>query len=411
MSFILQNFRFLGFGLFLAFWSSIGQTYFIGVYRVPIAEEYGLSNSDFGFYYLMVTIVSAVGLNRLGHVIDRTKLLPYCLLLIFAAAVACLAMGFTTAFWMVIVCLMAVRLLGQGLLTHAAMTSMSRYFDRRRGVAVAIAGLGFPIGQAILPPIAVMLMSTYAWRTGWIIFAAGLVLVGMPLVAWLLKGHSVRHEKWEAQQGASSSGQAENSVGDKRRRDVLADKRFYLMLPALLAGPFWITAVFFFAAEVGGYAGMDLAEYTGYYWLYALGSVMAPFVGGLLVDRFGGQRLIPVYPPIVGMALLSVLMLPGAQGVVFFMLLMGLSAGITLPINNAIWAELYGTRYLGEIKSLSTSLAVLSTALAPYMVGLLLDEGVLLQDVLLFGAFYCFLATTLVLPVALQGWMSPFSRK
>ena len=411
MSFIQQNFRFLSFGLFLAFLSSIGQTYFIGVYRVPIAEEYGLSNSDFGFYYLMVTIVSAIGLNRLGHIIDRTSLLPYCLVLISAAAAACIAMGFTTAFWMVVVCLMAVRLLGQGLLTHAAMTSMSRYFDRRRGVAVAIAGLGFPIGQAILPPVAVMLMSGYAWRTGWLIFAVGLIAVGLPLVVWLLKGHSVRHEKWLARESAAVTGNATDTVSHKRRADVLADKRFYLMLPALLAGPFWITAVFFFAAEVGAHAGMGLAGYTSYYWLYALGSVMAPFVGGLLVDRFGGQRLIPVYPPIVGAALLSVLLFAGSQGVILFMLLMGFSAGITLPINNAIWAELYGTRYLGEIKSLSTSLAVLSTALAPYMVGLLLDEGVLLQDILLFGAVYCFGAGVLVLPVALQGWMSPFSRK
>ncbi len=401
MSFLLKNSRFLGFGLFLAFMSSIGQTYFIGVYRVPIAEEYGLSNSDFGFYYLLITIVSAVGLNRLGHVIDRTGLLPYSLTLVFAAAIACFAMGFTSAFWMVVVCLMAVRLLGQGLLTHAAMTSMSRYFDRRRGVAVAIAGLGFPIGQAILPPVAVLLMSDYAWRTGWVVFGVGLALVGAPIVAWLLKGHAVRHQQWQEREAAVSQSEAANDGQHKRRRDVLADKRFYLMLPALLAGPFWITAVFFFAAEMGAHAGMGLEGYTRFYWLYASGSVMAPFVGGLLVDRFGGQRLIPFYPPVIGAALLSILVWPSAQGVTLFMLLMGLGAGITLPINNAIWAELYGTKYLGEIKSLSTSIAVLSTALAPYTVGLLLDSGQLLTDILLFGGLFCFGAATLVLPVAM----------
>ena len=411
MNFLVSNMRFLGFGAALAFLSSFGQTYFIGVYRPAIAEEYALSNSDFGLYYLLVTIVSAVGLNRLGHIIDRTSLVPYTMVLLALTAVACALVGFSGSFWLVIVGLMAVRLMGQGMLTHAAMTSMSRYYDRNRGLAVAIAGLGFPIGQAVLPPLAVTLMQDLPWRTGWQIFSVGLLVVAAPVILWLLKGHQGRHQAWLAKEQAQTASGESGGQAYARRRDVVRDVRFYLLLPALIAGPFWITAAFFFADEFGGHAHMTLEEYTRYYGLYAVGSIAAPFIGGLLVDKFGGRRLMYLYPPMFGAALLVLNALPDASGVVLFMVLMGLGAGITLPINNAVWAELYGTRYLGEIKSLATSLVVVSTALAPYLIGLLIDASVTLEQIMTMGAVYCILATLLVFPVVFQRDKAPVSRK
>lgn len=411
MGFLFGNMRFLGFGLALAFLSSFGQTYFIGVYRPAIADAFTLSNSEFGFYYLLVTIVSAVGLNRLGHIIDRVNLVPYTMALLVLTAGACTIVGLAGPFWMVVVGLMAARLMGQGMLTHAAMTSMSRYYDRNRGLAVAIAGLGFPVGQAVLPPLAVLLMQDLDWQTGWLVFAGLIIAVALPAAAFLLRGHEARHTAWQAKETETGSAQQGAVGAHARRRDVIRDKRFYLMLPALIAGPFWITAAFFFADEFGGHAQMALVEYTQFYGLYAVGSVAAPFMGGLLVDKLGGKRLMFTYPPLFGMALLFLQLSPNALGVSVFMVLMGLGAGITLPINNAVWAELYGTRHLGEIKALATSLVVVSTALAPYFIGLLLDSGVQLSKIMVMGTVYCLVATLLVVPMALQAPKPPVSRK
>lgn len=402
MTFIIKNARFLSFGIALAFLSSFGQTYFIGVYKTAITSEFQLSNSDFGLYYLLITLVSAVGLNQLGHIIDRVRLAPYVSALIVAMAAACLLVSINGNLWLLVVALMLVRLLGQGLLTHASMTSMSRYYSKNRGLAVAVAGLGFPFGQAVLPLIAVMLMGSYAWRSGWMIFAAALVLVALPLVAILLKGQQARHDRWQQDQVDDQQTLQSPTHSHLRRRDVLVDIRFYLMLPALVAGPFWITVVFFFPTEIAAYKGLEIIDFTAFYGFYALGSVAAPFMGGLLVDRYGGRRLMPLYPPLFAAALLVIIPDYGPVGVGLLMGLLGLGAGITLPINNAIWAELYGTRYLGEIKSLSTSIVVVSTALSPFIVGLALERGYMLTSVLAAGAVSCVVAMVLVLPVALR---------
>lgn len=403
MTFIVKNVRFLGFGIALAFLSSFGQTYFIGVYREAITSEFALSNSDFGLYYLLITLVSAIGLNRLGHIIDRARLAPYVAALIMAMAAACLLVGVAGNLLLLVAALMLVRLLGQGLLTHAAMTSMSRYYDKNRGLSVAIAGLGFPIGQAVLPLVAVMLMGSFAWRSGWLMFAGGLVFVALPLVLLLLRGQDARHANWQQAQLLDNQNSEQSPHQQLRRRDVLVDWRFYLMLPTLIVGPFWITAIFFFSAEIAQFKQVAFIDFTAFYGFYALGSVAAPFMGGLLVDRYGGRHLMPIYPPLFAAALLMIMPDYGAAGIALFMGLLGLGAGITLPINNAIWAELYGTQFLGEIKSLSTSIVVVSTALSPFIIGLVLEAGYGLTAVLAVGAVTCFVALLLVLPVALQG--------
>lgn len=410
MEFLVKNARFLGFGVVLAFLSSFGQTYFIGVYKGAITEEFALSNSDFGLYYLLITLVSAVGLNRLGHIIDRVSLTPYVAALIAAMAAACFAVGVAGSLWLLVIALMLVRMLGQGLLTHASMTSMSRYFGKNRGLSVAVAGLGFPLGQAVLPVAAVMLMGGFAWRTGWLLAAAALLTIALPVVLWLLKGQQTRHRSWQQEETAAQQKTAV-SPRHQRRKDVLVDWRFYAMLPALIVGPFWITGVFFFPTEIAQFKGIETVEFTAFYGFYALGSVAAPFLGGLLVDKYGGRHLMPLYPPLFGAALLVIIFAGGPIGIGAFMAVLGLGAGITLPINNAIWAELYGTKYLGEIKSLSTSIVVVSTALSPFLVGVALEKGYVLAEVLTLGAVSCFVAMSLVAPVALQGVSSPFSRK
>ncbi|MFC4346787.1 MFS transporter [Kordiimonas lipolytica] len=400
MPFAKNDLKLLAFGFAVAVFSSFGQTYFIGVYREPISVAFGLSNSDFGLYYMMVTIGSAVGLNQFGHLIDHMPLRRYAAWLVMLLALACLFMGLAGPVFLLFGAMVLVRLLGQGMMVHAAMTTMSRYFDRNRGRAVAIAGLGMPVGQAVFPPLAVFLMTLMTWQSSWLVFSGICLAVALPLVLYLLRHHEKHHADWLT--ATTAAGQTDGAVGGKvwRRRDVVRDYRFYLMLPALIVTPFWITAVFFFAAEIADSKGWTMQAFTGFYWLYALGAGVTPLLGGALVDHFGGRRLLPWYPPVMALGLYVGLISTGSAGIGLFLALMGLVLGAAGPVNNAMWAEIYGTRYLGEIKALATSLLVLSTALAPYLIGLFLDSGVAFETLLVAGIIHSLVSSLLVLPVA-----------
>ena len=55
----------------MSFWSSIGQTFFISLFSLEIRTELSLSHGEFGGYYAIATIVSAVTLFWLGKLADK----------------------------------------------------------------------------------------------------------------------------------------------------------------------------------------------------------------------------------------------------------------------------------------------------------------------------------------------------
>jgi len=68
----------------------------------------------------------------------------------------------------------------------------------------------------------------------------------------------------------------------------------------------------------------------------------------------------------------------------------GLSAGSTNTIFGSLWPELYGTRFLGGIKALTTAAMVFSSALGPGVMGALIDAGVSIERQCFVIALYCF---------------------
>ncbi|WP_374762994.1 MFS transporter [Yunchengibacter salinarum] len=396
---LLQNRRLLGFGLATAAFSTLGQTYFLGVYRAPIREEFGLSDGGFGLLYLAVTLGSALGINLLGHLIDRYSLRAYTLVEVAVLGGAALLLSATDSLPGLLLLLLVVRLMGQGMMMHTAMTSMSRYFSKARGMAVAVASLGLPLGQAVMPPLAVWLMMSLSWRQSWTVLALGFLVIGPLLVFWLLRGHDRRHTDWAHRQAAADRDTTTLRPRQWTRRDVLRDPRFYLIMPALVAMPFWVTAVFFFAESYASAKGLTMQVFTALYWTHALGAAVVPFLCGALVDRFGGRRLIWLFPPLLALALLVGIEAASVAGVTAFLALVGIAGGMTIPISNAIWPELYGTRHLGSIKALFNSVGVLASAMSPLLIGLALDAGVGFVDLLWLGVLHGLVAVPLVLPV------------
>ncbi len=159
---------------------------------------------------------------------------------------------------------------------------------------------------------------------------------------------------------------------------------------------FWLTAVFFFAETIATSKGWSMLEYTGLYWVNALGAVLVALIAGSLVDRHGGMKLMVLPNPLLALAILTLILSDGLLGATLFMLLIGIASGLAIPINNTVWAELYGTRYLGEIKALTMSIFVVSTALAPFILGALMDIGVKMDAILWAGVAHGVLSIPLV---------------
>lgn len=359
--------RLLAFGVLLAALSGSGQSFFISLFGGEIRGAFGLSNAAFGGVYASATLISGLLLIFLGRGVDRLPLPRFTTLVMLGAAAGGVLLATAPAAWMLLPAFLLLRVCGQGLMVHVAQTTVARRFERRRGTAVSIVTLGLPLAEAVLPALGVALIAGLGWRGAWLAIA-GLLLLGLPLARWLLRGSAgTASSHRDAAGGAAGEGWG--------RRAVLRDPRFYAALPALLAPPFIITALFIHQVPVAAAKGWSLAWLAAVFPAFAGTHVLALLLTGPLVDRLGAVRLLPVYLLPLGLALLVLALVRGAMAAPLYLGLAGCSVGSAGALMGALWPELYGVRHLGAIRGLAHGCMVLSTAVAPVLAGVLLDAG------------------------------------
>ena len=400
--FIQKYKRFLAFGMLLALFSSFGQTYFIGLFSAEIRAAFALSHGDFGLIYSAGSLAAGVFLIWLGRYVDRLDLRLWIALLCVAAVAACIVMGLAPSVIILAVALFLLRLTCQSLLSHTYMTSMARYFDSGRGKAISIAMLGHPIGEAIFPLITVTLLAFLGWRDVWLIYAAIGAVLFLPIVLWLLRGHGERHRDYLARLAAPAA--ATREAGRQwTQGEVLRDVRFYLMQLAMMVPAFAFTGLFIHQAHMAEAKGWSLAWLATCFSAYAATSIVSSLTIGPLIDRIGATRIAPwaLLPVVISMLVLALFSHPAATMV--FMAGLGLCMGMVFTSFTAIWAELYGVRHLGAIRSLVMAIMVLVSAIAPAIMGWLFDAGVTVETLAFLFAAWAF-AGWLLLLVVLKRW-------
>jgi len=326
----------------------------------------------------------------------------YTVVIGLALGCACLCMAVVPGTGLLVVAIFALRQTGQGLTSHISATSMARYFETARGRAIAIAALGFALGEAMLPFVATQLIGVAGWR--WTYAIAGLVHITLlvPFLWFLLAGHAQRHAHYLKRVAAASAAHHANVVRTGwTRRQVLGDPRFYLMLPGLTAPSLVMTGMFFHHLNIADAKSWSHVWITGSYMIYATTNVITALVAGHLVDRFSAMRLVPlvVLPMALGLGVLAASADPWIAWV--YLALLGISSGLTYTAIAAVWAELYGTQHLGAIRALAVAIGVLSSGLGPVAMGALMDGGMHIDDMLLLAVGYS-LAGAALLRLALQ---------
>lgn len=371
--FILSSPRFLAFGFLIAAFSSFGQTFFIGLFGAELRSTFDLSHGGFGTLYSLATVASAVTMVWAGRLIDRFDLQHFTVAVCLGMVGACFVMAGAPTAAALAGAIYLLRLTGQGLMSHIAVTAMARYFDAGRGKAISLAAMGHPAGEAVLPLVTVGVIALLGWRTTWLALGLVLAVVMLPMVLFLLKGHAERHRGYVAAQAAR---EASPGARDWSLSEVVRDPRFALIVPGLLAPPFIVTGVFFHQAHLVEAKGWSMTWWAGTFVAYAVCTVIASFLAGPVVDRLGAVRVMPFYLLPLGAALLFLAGTDASWAALAFMMVAAVTTGSGHPITGALWAEVYGVKHLGAIRSLQHALMVLGTAL-------LIDGGMTMEVIAL----------------------------
>jgi MFS family permease len=390
-----ENRRLVAFGFLAAFASSFGQTYYIGIFGPAIQSEFDLSHTAWGSIYMLGTLASAMLLPWTGKQIDRLDLRLYTALVGVLAVVACVTTALTVNPVMLVAAIFLLRQSGQGLMSHVGITSMARYFASGRGRAIAIATMGFAVGEALLPFVAVLMIAALGWRWSYAVTAMALALILVPAALWLLRGHLERHRAHLAELAAPRATEKLPSRS-WTRGEMLRDARFYLLMSGVMVPAVVVTAMFFHHLNLADAKGWSHAWITGSYVIYALAVVMTSLAVGPAIDRFGATRLVPymLVPMIAGLLLVARFDHPWIAWPYLFLL--GVSTAIAHTAVSALWAELYGVGHLGAIRSLASAIGVLASALGPVAMGGLMDLGISIETGCVVFAAYAAVGTVLM---------------
>lgn len=392
---IQKEWRLLLFGFVMTFGSSLGQTYFIGLFSGEIRSDLGLSHGDFGGLYSAATLSSAVLLLWTGSLIDRIELRNYAYLVTLGLAAGCALMAISNGPLLLFFALLALRHLGQGLMSMAGATSMVRYLDHQKGKANALGGMGYSISEAVLPSLVIASLALLSWRQSWL-FWGGLLALTLPLLTrWLLKGQEERHQNYLQSLVPDATNRLSNSRRQWTRAEVIRDPYLYLFLPVLLAQPLLFTGFMFHQVQLVQEKGWNLAAWGGLFLFYALVNALCKLLAGLMVDRYSAIRLVPIICLPMGLGLLILGLGDHFYTAVVYMGLLAVSVGIYSTLSSPFFSEMYGTLHLGAIKSLTTAAMVFATAIAPVVMGWMIDMGVGMGTMALGGAAYTVLASSL----------------
>lgn len=388
-SFLIREARWLAFGFLLTLISSLGQTFFISLFGAEIRGDLGLSHAEFGNFYAIGTITGGLVIFWAGRQIDHVPLHLFTGITLLGLVIAGTLLAAADHWLMLIAAFIMLRLCGQGLASHIAMTSMGRWYAQNRGKAISVANLGMPLGEALLPIIVVVMLASLGWRQSWWLFSliilCGLVPVTLALI-W--RGERIPKSALDLpDHGAQLSWQ---------RIDVARDLRFWLMLPAVM-GPAWIfTGIFFHQVPIIEAKGWAFSAFAVTYLAYALGKVAFALMTGILVDRFTARKLAPWTMPVMSLSLLWLITIEQSWGAWLMMATLGIHVGMHMTAVSALWAELYGRRYLGAIKAMVMSFGVIASAIGPPIFGFVLDAGSGTEALMWFCLIYGLAAAALM---------------
>ncbi len=265
--------------------------------------------------------------------------------------------------------------------------SISRWFVRMRGRALALAGMGHGLAKVCMPVAAATLILYAGWRGAWVVFGVvTLVLVVAPSLIFMRRrpedmgllpdGGTATRTEYHAAAIEAASAKPRRIAGDEvewSRREALGTPAFWLIVTTFGVSHVGVTGlnlhVFSFVSDQGHSAMMAALVMS----IIAVMQFSTPMVWGLLAERRNIARLIMAKFLIQAAGILWALSDPGVIALYGGFFLYGIGMGGTSILAEMIWANYFGRVSLGKIRGMGSMFTSSFSAAGPPFFGLLFD--------------------------------------
>ncbi len=379
------------FGFIFTFFSSFGQSFFLGIFNTSIRETLSITHGQFGSIYASATLCSSLLLIWVGKKIDDINIFRFAIYVTLLLSFSCFFFSKISSIVFLFIAIFLMRFSGQGMMSHTATTTVSRYFTKSRGRALSICWFGLSSAEFILPVLMVFLLSLTTWQNIWKVIAL-LILIFLPIASFFL----VRTVKLDTRESTEGENFKEENIKQWKRIEVIKDYKFYIVSMNMLAMPWIATGVFVYQSFITESKNWGPFVIAQSFMSYSVFSVITLLISGFLIDKFTSRKLL-IFMNIPLFLSTFVIIYFDAQFTAFIFLgLIGISNGLANVLGSSTWAEVYGVKHIGSIKALTTALMVFSTAFGTALFGILIDIGFSIEKIAIISALYILISFILL---------------
>ena len=379
------------FGFIFTFFSSFGQSFFLGLFNSSIRETLSITQGQFGSIYASATLLSSFLLIWVGKKIDDINIFKFAFFVTLLLSFSCFFFSKISSITFLFIAIFLMRFSGQGMMSHTATTTISRYFTKSRGKALSVSWFGLSTAEFILPILIVFLLSITTWQNIWISISL-IVLIFLPMISFTL----IKDLNFNSREETTENNLKEKNIKQWKRIEVLKDYRFYIICLNMLAMPWIATGVFVYQSFITESKDWGTYVIAQSFMVYSILSVITLLVSGFLIDKFTSRKLLIFMNIPLLISTLVLIFFDTSITAFIFLGLIGISNGFANVLGSSTWAEIYGVKYIGSIKALSTALMVFSTAFGTALFGILIDRGFLIEQISLVSFIYIFMAIILL---------------
>lgn len=343
-----------------------------GVFLKPLSQEFGWSRTQLSLAFSLFTLGATLTLPLIGRLVDRFGARKVIMSATLLFGLSVFSLSFLSAhLWHFYAVYLFLGVVGSGTTPVPYTKVISRWFDRKRGLALGLAAATFSVSGSLMPPLAQVLIAAVGWRHTYEILGLMAMGITIPVVGLLLK-------ETPRMMGLAPDGE---TIGPAEAPEQHSPEEGVSFREARHTGTFWLMGGAFFLISVGFHGSIvhlvPLLTDRGF---SAQSAALVASLAGVasLIGKVGiGYLLDRCFAPYVavcffcGFALGLFLLWSGMAGGVVLMAvaLVGLGLGAELDVMPYVVSRYFGLRAFGEIYSYTFALFTLGGVVGPPLMG------------------------------------------
>ena len=387
----------VGIGSLGIFTSGAGQSHTFSPFIPVISKDLQISSTSITTAYMIATLFAAFLLPQIGKLVDKFGPRIVLIYTVILLGIGCLIFGAASNFLMLAVAFGFLRFFGQGTLMLGSANIITQWFDKKRGFALGLMGLGFALSMGIHPPISDFLITNYGWRSAWVIIGLSTWILMLPPLIFLAidKPEDVNEKPDGIQKKIVNKN---TKIFGLSLNQALKEKSFYILSFSFFSISTLVTALHFFQVTIlNQYFNLPSREAAALFIPTMITMIIFIPLAGKILDKFETHNVIGIALLVTTASLISISFSSNITFAIIYSIIFGINNAFNLSLFGYIWPRYFGRLHVGSIQGTGQMVLVVGASIGAMPFALAMDFG---YDLLLtirlaalypfFSAFLCF---------------------